>query len=404
MSNTPTPSHRISQSLGLTGCRNCLVYNACGGHPLEIIFAIGCANHFKPDPQGDADDMHPQLEERFWELWDDVYGLDDFTISKLLPITHSLPKYVPLLQHRYMKRARLLDAPFVALKLFDVIGKRSNGTYASKYANAAELRKAYGLRETTGILLVGVDHDGPIEAFWAHHQVSGVCEAIANLGVIGVTIPNFSFFTCVPRFQILRNRKRILLTAERLSQAGVKVSPHLNANTPADWDFWVEFLHEHPEITTVTMEFQTGPRAKEEYAREAFEGLVSVQQRLGSPLHPVLVGAARVYQQVQKEFKSFTVIDSQPFMQAMHRQVLVKKPDGKYRWCKSMKPEGGYLDDLMETNILRYPDKLATTFEEVELLKKVFNQLEFPWETSIPDLTAQPVAPEISEMNPEAVF
>ena len=105
-----------------------------------------------------------------------------------------------------------------------------------------QLRSGYKLRQDTRILLTGVDVDGPLETFWAEHRVSDVCKALTELDVIGVTIPNYSFFTDGPRFQILRNRKRILLVAERLSAAGVPVSLHIHGNTPRDWDFWLNFL------------------------------------------------------------------------------------------------------------------------------------------------------------------
>src|SRR5207248_2056019 len=145
---------------------------------------------------------------------------------------------------RQLRPPRPLAADVVALRLFQVVGLRRGGGYGPRFSTAIELRAAYRLSPGTRVILVGVDEDAPLERFWHHHRVHSVCEALAKLS-LEVTIPNYSFFTCVPRFQILRNRKRILLAAERLSRAGVRVAIHLNAITKADWAFWLTFLREH---------------------------------------------------------------------------------------------------------------------------------------------------------------
>jgi hypothetical protein len=209
------------------------------------------------------------------------------------------------------------------------VGIRPGGGYGPKYSTAAELRSAYRLRSGTRVLLVGVGEDAPLERFWHHHRTQYVCEALAELG-LEVTIPNYSFFTCVPRFQILRNRKRILLAAERLSKAGVRVAIHLNAVTPADWAFWIEFLRDHTEVKTVTLEFQTGPLANHEVGQKAFNDLNELIDRVGRPLHILLVGAARFYLQARERRWHFTLIDSEPFMLAQRRRMLQKGRCGSY--------------------------------------------------------------------------
>ena len=382
------------RTLGVSGCSNCIVLQPCGGHHLPIIRSLGCVNYTNNTAPVNTDDMNPLFQEKFWKLWDDVDGLQDYTIGRLLSINSaSLPPYLPQLQHRHLKCSRLLDVPIIALKLFDVLGKRPDGGYAPKYSTASALRAAYKLRPDSHILLVGVDDDAPIENFWAEHRISGVCEALAKLDLLGVTVPNFSHFTCVPRFQILRNRKRILLSAERLSNAGVKVSPHLHGITNKDWDFWFGFLKEHSEVTVVTMEFQTGARADSEVGRKDFEQLLECQNRLGRPLHPLLVGAARFYKEAKQGFRSFTIIDSQPFMQAINRQILTTDSSGRFFWKVSPKSKDAPLEELIETNILYYLDKLnGVSSEELGYQTQNPNQAELDWLTSTPYLTAQPVA------------
>jgi hypothetical protein len=328
----------------------------------------------------------------------------DFRVSSLISLQSSgLPLYIPQLQHRYLRRSRLLDAEIVAIPLFHIVGKRRGGGYGLKYSSARELRLAYKLKPNTKILLVGVDDDAPLEKFWAEHLVTNVCRALAGLDIIGVTVPNFSYFTCVPRFQILRNRKRILLTAERLSSAGVKVSPHLNGNTPADWDFWLRFLREHPEVETATVEFQTGARADGDVGKETFESLVLLLEKLGRPLHLFLVGAGRFAKEAWERIESFSIVDSQPFMQALARQVLSSSVSGGWEWSHSPTAPGAHLDDLVETNLVHYPEKLfALPGVGSNCPSVIPNQDEFDWQTSSPYLTAQPSAPVIPEMNLEA--
>lgn len=384
---------RPKRTFGMNGCSNCLLLKQCGGHPLPMIRDLGCVNYANRETPVDTDDMNPLFPERFWELWEDVGGLTDYRIGPLRTLSSAgLPSYMAKFQNRHLKRSRLLDAPVVALRLFDVVRKHKDGTYGAKYATASELRRAYKLRQDTAILLVGVDLDAPIENFWEAHRLPGVLESIRDLGVIGVTVPNFSYFTCVPRFQIMRNWKRILLSAERLSAAGIHVAPHLNANTPGDWEAAYEFLRDHPEVSVVTMEFQTGTRANGEVGQEAFNELVRLQSRLGRALHPLLVGAARFYLEAKKHFATFTVIDSQPFMQAISRQVLTVDVEGRHVWTERPTPEGAPLDDLIETNMLLYPDKLNSGCQDAATVVPAVDprQVELTLTTSIPYLTAQP--------------
>lgn len=392
LSKTSGIATRPKRTFGMNGCINCLLIKQCGGHPLPLIRQLGCANYANRETL-DTDDMNPLFPDRFWDLWDDVGGLTDYRIGQLRTMSPTgLPRYIPKFQNKRLKRSRLLDAPVVALGLFDILHKRNNGSYGAKYGSALELRRAYRLRPDTAILLVGVDFDPPIESFWESHRLPGVLQSIRDLGVIGVTVPNFSYFTCAPRFQILRNWKRILLSAARLSAAGIPVAPHLNANTLADWEAVFEFLRDHPEVTVVTMEFQTGARANTEVGEEAFTELVRLQYRIDRPIHPLLVGAARYFIKAKEHFTSFTIIDSQPFMQALSRRILTVDTAGHYVWAEQLTPDGAPLDELIETNMLLYPDKLNAGYHDdaTQVSTTDFRQAELSLPTSMPYFTAHP--------------
>jgi hypothetical protein len=406
MNATPslkTASGRPLITLGATGCQNCRVFKACGGHPLPLIFKLGCANYNSVTNLVDNDNMDPRFDDRFWERWDDVGGLDDYTVGKLKSVTaKGFPRYLPMLQGKQVSRSRTLDLPMVALPLFHILVRRKNGGYGPKFPSGAALRAAYKLRPDTRILLVGVDKDRPLETFWAKHRSQKIGQALMPLDLLGVTAPNFSYFTDVPGFQILRNCKRMLLSVERLSKAGVRTSPHLNANTLGHWRFWLQFLRDHPEVKTLTVEFQTGALEKQEVGREIFDGLINLQNCLGRPIHCFLVGGGRFYREACEKLKSFTVIDSQPYMQATKRRVLMPDSAGGFSWKKSLTKIGAPIVDLFETSLLYYEDKLNNASEE-EIESPVENtEPESERQTFMPYLTAQPLAPGISEMNSAA--
>jgi hypothetical protein len=366
--------------MGFNGCVNCKIFKQCGGHQHPIIFAIGCANFAGGTAAAKTDDMNPNANDKFWTLWDDVGGLADYSVGQLRSIEPTgLPRYVPLLQDRHLHPPRALDAKVVALRLFQVVGLQPGRGYGVKYETAAQLRTAYHLAPDARVILVGVDEDPPLERFWQHRRTSHVCEALARLG-LEVTIPNYSFFTCVPRFQILRNRKRILHDAERLSQAGVPVAVHLNAITNSDWAFWLAFLREHTEIATIALEFQTGPLANLAIGQEVFDKLDDLFDRVGRPLHVLLVGAARFYLQARERHWKFTLIDSKPFMFAQNRRVLEKDGTGSYSLKFIPTKPGSPVYHLFEANIKVYEKALLAGTDSLrERPKDDPNQSAFLW-------------------------
>jgi hypothetical protein len=370
-------------------CASCPLFKPCGGHQLEIIRTIGCASFADDGLPADRNDMNPLDEERYWRLWDDVDGLLDFSISTIKAV-HSLdvPLYVPLLQHKYSRTATL-SAPVVALHLYQIFRKSRDGHYLSRFADGAQLRAYYRLRPDAKIILSGVAIDRRLELFWAHHRKDGVAAQLAKLGVSCVTVPNFSFFTDSTRYQILRNRKRMVLVTERLSEAGVPVAPHLNAITDRDWEFCEDLLRDHPATSVVTLEFQTGLATVAE-GRGALARVADMQQKLGRLLHPILVGGAKHYVDAQVLFSRFTVIDSRPFMEAQARRTLVGDNTNGYRWTKTGTADGLPIDAILEANLVAYPEKLKLPSKQDEAAESDTAQMELF--DSRPYLTAQPVA------------
>lgn len=348
--------------------------------------------------------MNPLLPDRFDELWEDVGGLLDFRVGRLLGVNPAtLPDYVPVLQHEG-SRSRPPEVAVVSIPLFQVLRNRRDGSYGPRFVDGAALRQRFNLGRNTQIVLRGVDDDRKLERFWQYHRVHNVGAALAKLDLAGVTVPNFSFFTDATRFQILRNRKRIVLTCERLSEAGVKVIPHLNALTRTDWKFWAEFLNEHPEITVICKEFQTGLKEAAN-GLKAYRELVDLQDAVGRPLHPILVAGGRYYQEALRDFSAgFTVLDSTAFMGALARQVLVDA-GARQKWMKRPTPCGVPIDDHFDANVRgrrlffefgQASERSAPAYADAA------GQMTWDEMMEYPHLTAQPVAAGISERHSHA--
>jgi hypothetical protein len=379
------------KSVGLLprDCASCPLIKPCGGHQLEIIRAIGCASFANEDRPSDPDDMNPRDEARYWQLWDDVDGLLDFSISKIEPVQSlEVPVYVPLLQHKYSRTA-ILSAPVVALHLYQLFRKGRDGRYLSRFSDGTQLRAYYRLRPDAKIILSGVAIDRRLELFWARHRKDDVPAQLACLDVACVTVPNFSFFTDATRYQILRNRKRMALVTERLSEAGVKVAPHFNAITDRDWEFYAEMLQDHPATTVVTLEFQTGLATIDD-GRGALGRVADLQQKLGRLIHPILVGGAKHYLDAQALFSRFTILDSRPYMEAQARRTLIGDPVQGYRWTKTGTGDGLAIDAILEANLAAYPEKLK--FPEKQESEFPDDPAQLQLFDSTPYLTAQPVA------------
>src|SRR5581483_9774766 len=150
-----------------------------------------------------------------------------------------------------------------------------------------------------------------------------VPEQMARLGVEQVVGPNFSHFLDVPRPETLANRMRQLLCLEEMQRVGLSPIPHLSAAQTADWRFWKDFLRRSPSVRLVAVEFETGNRAPVE-GMKVIDHLAAIQEALGRSLHLLAIGGAQFTEDIARHLGAFTVIDSNPFMKALKRQVFAR--------------------------------------------------------------------------------
>ncbi|ADO70241.1 uncharacterized protein STAUR_2437 [Stigmatella aurantiaca DW4/3-1] len=379
-SRMPSSYAPIPPRLG--GCTGCHLREECGGLDGQANL-FGCFDQCATSGNC-KDDWVCFCRPKEWVArWREVGGLP--TLRAQLPRLHAsnlhLPLYVPVLQHG-SSRSRAFFSQTVALPTFNILGFSRKQNYGPKVTDERELRARFKLHHDTQIILLSVAKDNLIEDYWSARNRSArtptqVAAALANLGVSAITVPNFSFFSDAPRSHLLWNRARMERCAEEFSTAGLSIIPHLNALTRADWDYWASFLTEQPSITAVTKEFQTGQRNRQ-LGEPALYSLAELQQRVGRPLHPILVGGAQYTELAAKLFTSFTISDSTPFEKAAHRQRLILPKNGRPMWRRNPLPPGTPIDHLLRHNIDDYAFVLRRRAHTSLFPPQTARQIELP--------------------------
>jgi hypothetical protein len=208
------------------------------------------------------------------------------------------------------------------------------------------------------MLAIGAAPDRYLELLWQHHRTCDVFPELAALGFAAVTTPNFSYFLDAPRPQILYNFRRILLTAERMSAAGIKVVPHLNALTIFDWQLWISALREHTEINAVAVDFQTGLRSPA-LGMPFIQKLRELEQRLSRKMHVVALAGGQYVKTFRDMDATFTLVDAEPFLKTLHRKKI-----GEDKLIENIHTlDGDPLDELLEENLRKKERRIALRWQ-----------------------------------------
>jgi hypothetical protein len=322
-----TPCGGLGKSADLFGCfdrcrsRRTTLRVDSRGRPF-----VGAVSRTVPHcANGDCDWTCPNNPDVFAARWAEVGGLLDFSHEPYLRLDGSTwPCYIPMIRSGPCRRTPL-NCSFVALSLYESLRvlRAGNGRYEP--TGAVNFRRRLALRDDCKILLVGVGPDATIEGFYRKYRQLDLPRIFAGLGLTAITPPNFSYFLDVPRPHSLYNRKRMLRVADEFLREGVPVAPHFNATNEADWDFWIDLLRQSPGLSVYCKEFQTGNQFRRCYAGTV-EQMLRVQDRIGRPLHALLVAGKKtlpgLLPGLQSRQGSFSVIDSDPSMKTNHRQIL----------------------------------------------------------------------------------
>jgi hypothetical protein len=195
--------------------------------------------------------------------------------------------------------------------------------------------------------LLSVAKDNRLEHHWRFSEAQRLAQYLSTLGISHITAPNFSFTLNEPRAEHLVNRSRSLCEAERMSAAGLSVIPHVNAFNQKDWNCWRDFLRDHPHLSTICQEFQTG-LASGKRASWHIHQMCNVQQSLGRGLHLVAAGGRR-HLPLLVNLAGVTIMDANPFLKTQMRRQFVEG-----RWRKVLTAPGMPLDELLDENIAAY--------------------------------------------------
>jgi hypothetical protein len=241
-------------------------------------------------------------------------GAAKLRAAETLPVRSpetTLPTYLGLLHHAN-NWSGALPFPVVAIATRAVLSGRGS-RYGVRFKNREALLAQFGLRADASILLVSVAQDRHLERYWRWGKANGIPEQLAALGVTGITVPNYSFFTDAPKDEHYYNLLRHHATANEFANAGIAVVPHFQALTDGDFRKWCDWFLAHPDVRHVSREFQCGNRAAQ------VDQLARLQDVVGRELHPIIVGGGRYAQPVFRRFRRATLIDSNPFFKAMNR-------------------------------------------------------------------------------------
>jgi hypothetical protein len=323
-------------TIGL-GCQRCPILEPCGGTSEFDCYANCCRDFGKCTlacPRADG----------FVTALQDGGGINIRRNFNLRHLKDDLPLYVPHI-HSGSCRAQCLSSSYVALTTFDVVAPNA----VRPRQNPAELRRHFRIAQDARILLLSIGKDNRLEHHWRFAASRGLAEQLAHFGISHITAPNFSFPLDVPRPEHLVNRSRSLLAAEMFAAAGLSVIPHVNAFNQTDWDCWRDFLRDHPHLSIVTQEFQTGLLSRRKAGWHILQ-LRNVEQSLGRGLRIVAVGGRR-HLPMLIGLTAVTITDSVPFMRTHKRRTL---DHIRGRWEIRQTPRGELLDELLEHNVATY--------------------------------------------------
>ena len=133
--------------------------------------------------------------------------------------------------------------------------------------------------------------------------------------------------------------------------------PHLSDAAPGDREFWRDYISDNTAVSIVAKEFQTGNKPLE-VGKAFVDEIDAIQQHVGRPLHPILIGGARLTEHAALRFQTFTILDSRPFMGAVNRQSFQEK-GRRSLWRSDPTLPGFGIDALLAGNLRHYSDWIS---------------------------------------------
>jgi hypothetical protein len=337
--------HDPRQSISL-GCSDCDEKQVCGGLQVSSSF-LDCMDLCRCTETSRCSYVCPAHPERFVSRVWEIGGFDLASIPRTqrAPLPQ-LPLVIPLIYHG-SHRQYPLKSPVVAIKLHDLVDYPSGQL---KFESKTDIAACFKFASDADLIITGIDKDELIEPYWSVAHKSKIVDQLWHISPALITVPNFSMFLNVPRWDNLHSMKRIALCWHELTSRGLPTSLHLNARTDRDWERWTDFISERDEVTSVTVEFATG-LARKERGRWHVEKLLELAAQVPRALQLVLRGGVKHWGELAGSFGAISLLDSTSFMKTMHRRRLQWEPEQSARWKAVTTAVQEPLDDLLQHNV-----------------------------------------------------
>lgn len=337
--------HYSWQTLSL-GCQECPDKTVCGGLRTSS-GQFDCTQYCERESDQGCNYVCTCNPEQFVSRMHEVCGLELDNVPRVLPLVPvRTPLVVPIIFHGSRREAPL-EADVVAVKLSQVIDYAAGSL---KFFSREEMASHFKFSPEAKVIFVGVDQDKSIEPYWSAAYRSNLIVDLKRLAPELVTVPNFSLFLNVPRWDNLYNMKRIALCWSELIAHGIPASLHLNARTDRDWERWAEFIYDRDEVTSITVEFATG-LARTARGRWHVDKMIALALSSPRPLHLVVRGGGKYLRELSEAFHYVTFIDSNAFMKTVNRRRLDSKPGQTERWKLIQMEAAESLDTLFQKNL-----------------------------------------------------
>lgn len=364
------PSHRLRDDAARhapsLGCAGCPDFAVCGGLHTEA-GVFDCDDFCSCADREACDMVCRNKPDTFFERYLEVGGFELESTPRVAAVrTPDLPPVIPLIGHKYSRRA-VLDEPVVAVPLYELFHM---GTGQPHVRTRAELAARFRIRDDALVVVSGVDRDFKLEAWWALRDRDLIATTLRDLGFALVTAPNFSLFLNVPRPDNLHSMKRIALGWAELMAARIPAALHLNARTDQDYARWNRFVRERPEVGVVAFEFRTGAGAPGRIDWHV-DRLCELAETAGRPLTLIVRGGSQVLQRLRAHYARMVLIETDAFARTLKRRRAEVSEAGRLRWPRVSTPKGQPIDDLLAHNITaKRTALLATDFALPARLKR----------------------------------
>lgn len=257
------------------------------------------------------------------------------------------PLHLPMI-YGHTHRDEPLTVPWAAVpfhRLFREVGRRGLEPVAD---SPAALRAKFLLAPETRIAGISAGFDSHLERMWEYHRVVDMAAALKMMRVSVATVPNFSFLTWAPRMHNEWNFRRMALFTLRVWEGSFPMTPHVYAESDADWLDRAAFFIDHPQLDTFAFEFQTGDASRAQVPRLRRQ-MSMFLDKVGRPLRMIASGAAGAAYWLPQLFPEISIVESDSYMKSIKRRLLLPRAEGKLRTCVTQ--TDGSIGELLRSNI-----------------------------------------------------